>query len=302
MGQNSAIMTDELPVDELEAMAEENVGEAVRQTRLYYGKTLADVEKALHIRSSQISAIERGDIAQLPGQAYVVGFVRSYAEYLGLDSAKVIELFKAQYMRDPVETVLSFPVPASETKTPAFWLLVLSLILTFLFFLALYLFNKPDQSSTLEIRDIPKDIKAHVTQDILPDPLASDLQNIAPENMGPYNVTDHNMVVENMKEDEGQKTGTILSMIGDSWVEIKNSDGDILVSSILKKGDQYFLPDNPGFSMSLGNAANVEIILNGRPLKPLGKEGDVRRDIPLNTTYLRTLAFEEAKKPIIPAE
>ena len=286
MCKNAGIMTEELPVEELEALAEDNVGEAVRRTRLHYGKTLEDVEQALRIRACQIEAIERGDMAELPGRVYAIGFVRSYAEYLELDSDKVVQLFKKQYMDGPINTALSFPVPASETKTPSFRLIALSLLLFCLFFAGIYIFHTPDDTPALEIRDIPEDIKNHVVEDILPQPPPAS----APALYGPPNTVG----VENMKEDEAQKTGIILNITGDSWVEIKNNDGKILVSKILKQGDEYFVPDRPGLSMSLGNAGHVEIILNGRPLKPLGKDGAVRRDIPLDSAYLGTLAFKDA--------
>ncbi len=278
-------MTHELPVEELEAMANIEVGEALRRTRIHYRQTLEDIEAALRIRSSQIDAIERGDIKQLPGRVYAIGFVRNYAEYLGLDGAKVVQLFKAQYMDNPANDSLSFPVPASETKTPPFWLFTLSMILACAFFIAIYSINRIDQTDILKIDDVPKGIKTHVNRDILLDPPI-------PEVSGPIAETTDDVVVENMGDNQKQNTGIILNINGSSWVEIKNSEGEVLVSEVLNSGDQYFVPDSPGLSISLGNAANVEILLNGRALKPLGKDGDVRRDIPLNSAYLGTLEFQ----------
>jgi hypothetical protein len=98
--------------------------------------------------------------------------------------------------------------------------------------------------------------------------------------------------------------GVVLNIVRNSWVQIKNADGQIIVSDVLKAGDQYFVPDNPGMTMSLGNAGGVEILLDGRALSPLGNDGDIRRDIPLDTTYLKTLEFKtvvvEEKAPSVP--
>ncbi len=281
-------MREELPVKELEELANEQMGEALRRTRMFYGQSIEDVEKALRIRASQIIAIEEGDMSKLPGRVYAIGFVRSYAEYLGLDGGKVVNLYKNQYMDASSSQNLAFHVPASETKTPAIWLATL-----FLVFLAsgVLLWNeyaRPDRSLVKQIDIVSQNIKEHINQDI-------NFSSLNPE--AGYQDTQVTFMtepeIENMDENAEQKSGIILNILNSSWVEIKNSQQEVIVSNILETGEQYFVPDNPGLSMSLGNAANVEIIVEGRALQPLGKNGDVRRDIPLNVDYLKTLAFQE---------
>ncbi len=282
-------MRDPLPVEELEEIANVNVGEALRRTRIYYRQSLDDIEVSLRIRACQIEAIEKGDTDKLPGRVYAIGFVRSYAEHLGLDGAKVVQLFKSQYMDGQSYTMLAFPVIASETKTPAIWLATLSLCVFSLFMLGSYVFNGHNKHyGELVVKEVPEDIKVHVEQDILVQPPPN-----TEEIIGPKAIIPEDVVVENMGDEQVNNEGIILNIMKNSWVEIKSSNGDVVVSNILEEGDQYFVPSSPGLSMSLGNAANVEIILNGRPLKPLGKDGDVRRDIPLDISYLRTLVFKD---------
>ncbi len=289
-------MRDPLPVEELEAVADIEVGEALKRTRAYYGKSLEDIEKALRIRASQIDAIERGDMEALPGRVYAIGFVRSYAEYLDLDGAKVVQLFKAQYMGPQGKSSLSFPVPASETKTPALWIVAISLILASVFVLFWNDMNKPDRRIVEQVKTLPEHIEEHVNQEIKAG--AAVEQSIMPEPEEVMSIEPQKPQVENMGGDDAQQSGIILKILGDSWVEIKGEDGDVLVSKVLDNGDEYFVPDSPGLSMSLGNAANVEIWVNGRALMPLGKDGDVRRNIPLNTNYLKTLDFKEEDVPV----
>lgn len=72
----------------------ENVGEILRNARLKNGKTLSDVSKDLCIRKVYLEAIENMDFEVLPSVPYGVGFVRSYAEYLGLDKERVTAMYK----------------------------------------------------------------------------------------------------------------------------------------------------------------------------------------------------------------
>lgn len=94
------------------------VGEILRRTRAYYNLQIEDVEGALRIRASQLLALEEGRIDQLPGRVYAIGFVRAYAEFLGLDGDKMVYLFKAQLIGNKAKPELSFPAPASESKLP----------------------------------------------------------------------------------------------------------------------------------------------------------------------------------------
>ena len=74
----------------------ETVGQDLRAARLRRGDDLATVSKVLKIRKDHLEAIEEDRLEQLPGRTYAVGFVRSYADYLGLDTQQCLERFKAE--------------------------------------------------------------------------------------------------------------------------------------------------------------------------------------------------------------
>src|ERR1700741_208059 len=74
----------------------ETVGQDLRAARLRRGDDLATVSKALKIRKDHLEALEEDGLESLPGRTYAVGFVRTYADYLGLDAAQSVERFKAQ--------------------------------------------------------------------------------------------------------------------------------------------------------------------------------------------------------------
>src|SRR5215475_10236539 len=66
----------------------ETVGQDLRAARLRRGDDLATVSRALKIRKDHLEAIEEDKLENLPGKNYALGFVRSYADYLGLDGAQ----------------------------------------------------------------------------------------------------------------------------------------------------------------------------------------------------------------------
>src|SRR5215469_8526383 len=74
----------------------ETVGQDLRAARLRRGDDLATVSRALKIRKDHLEALEEDRFEALPGKAYAVGFVRSYADYLGLDPLQCVERFKGE--------------------------------------------------------------------------------------------------------------------------------------------------------------------------------------------------------------
>lgn len=65
------------------------VGATLREARIDRGVELSEVEAATKIRRRFLSAIENEAWDVLPGPAYAAGFVRAYADYLGLDGARL---------------------------------------------------------------------------------------------------------------------------------------------------------------------------------------------------------------------
>ena len=65
------------------------IGGLLKSTRERTGKSTKQVSLDLRIRRVYIEAIEENKYEDLPGSAYEIGFVRTYADYLGLDSEEV---------------------------------------------------------------------------------------------------------------------------------------------------------------------------------------------------------------------
>jgi len=94
-------------------------GAQMHAARLARGDDIATVASRLRIRGDQIEAIEGGDFDALPGRAYSIGFVRSYAEYLGLDEVEMVTAFKAEF--DAAQSAgpeLVFPDAEEESRLP----------------------------------------------------------------------------------------------------------------------------------------------------------------------------------------
>ena len=72
----------------------QTVGDILRAERERKGLTIKDVESAISIRALYLNAIEEGNYSIVPGEVYLKGFIRNYANYLGLNPQEVLEVYR----------------------------------------------------------------------------------------------------------------------------------------------------------------------------------------------------------------
>src|SRR5436190_16930882 len=69
------------------------IGSSLREARTKRGFTTEDVHKAIHVRTRYLTALEEERWELLPGEAYTKGFLRTYAEFLDLNSDLYVDEF-----------------------------------------------------------------------------------------------------------------------------------------------------------------------------------------------------------------
>ena len=73
------------------------IGASLREARTRRGLSPADVQKAIRIRERYLTALEEEKWDLLPGEAYAKGFLRTYAEFLGLDGDLYLDEWNSRF-------------------------------------------------------------------------------------------------------------------------------------------------------------------------------------------------------------
>lgn len=267
------------------------VGEILRRARVYYNQSVDDVGGILRIRSAHLEAIEDGRIDDLPGRVYAFGFVRAYAEYLGLDGEKIVRLFKNQIGVQVVDRPdLHMPVAASESKSPNLYIILGSLLVLAAGIGALMFMGgrseKVGAQAIHEIPPVPQEMYEDVG-DVGPfQPAAAVTQAAAAGAQAEVAAA-----AETAAEAKPATPPPLVLKLKDSaWVEIRDVSGKALLSRILKPGDSYIVPAAvKGLVLDTGNVGALEFMIDGKTIAPLGAKGDVRRGIKLEPEFLREL-------------
>jgi cytoskeleton protein RodZ len=133
-------------------------GAAIRDMRLAHNTDLATVASTLRIRLVYLQAIEDGRFTELPGPTYAAGFVRTYAEYLGLDLSEVMRRYREVALGLDRQAPLVAPSPVVEGTMPTGFILLVAAVLAVIAYGSWYYL-------TLNGRDVG-DIVAHIPQQI----------------------------------------------------------------------------------------------------------------------------------------
>src|SRR5829696_6179029 len=84
------------------------IGDQLRETRMRNRIDITEVEAATKIRAKYLRALENEEWDLLPGPTFVKTFLRTYADYLGLDARNLVEEYRARYERPAAQELTPF--------------------------------------------------------------------------------------------------------------------------------------------------------------------------------------------------
>ncbi len=279
----------------------QNVGELLRNTRLKKGKTLGDVSKDLCIRKVYLEAIENLDTKNLPQMPYGLGFVRSYSEYLGLNSARIVQAYRQAAYADEGKEIINEENAASapEYNGPGLLHICIGLI-----GIAAVFAIWSGVSSYSQSKQVPEE-KEVLESDVVPEPVIIEENDASLSEMGndaslsemgiddavnneessenlqnseqeasvegaekKVEKTEPEPIAEEKTEDSDATTVPHMQIVlsGPSWLELKQGN-KVLLSGIYSKGFKYDVPNEMGFIVSVGRYYNVDFYVDGKLTK-----------------------------------
>ena len=238
-----------------EASNYDGLGADLKAARVRNGFDLAEVADELRIRRVHIHAMEEGHFDDLPAPVYAVGFVRSYADYLGLDGEIAVEAFKQEASGLKGETKLVFPSPIPESRVPTGWLIAISLVLAGMIYAGWYYAEMNGRLATERVPPLPERLAALAPAPTVDGPASGEPVPVGPVETeetpaeGPITtdtVTGINPATTDVRVDLRQVGGLESEQQG---VVERNSDGD--PSSALSGIFEGSAPVSPSLSEDL---------------------------------------------------
>jgi len=295
----------------------ETVGQDLRTARQRKGEDLARISQVLKIRKDHLEALEESNFDALPGRAYTIGFVRAYAEYLGLDGALFVQRLKAEIAgrsetREPLVQVST----QGERKLPPGGIVLAVLLLIAVIYGAYYLFVAMNRMTTQPVTPVPARLaeQAGLTTPAPapgapqnapnPDPAASASTagstaatpavpvNPSPSagNTSPARsaagapATAPAAAVPQGRQYGGQNTASRITIRArrPAHILVQGRNNLLLMDRQLQAGDSYLVPNMVGLTLSTPDGGAIEFVLDGASMGYAGKDGVVSDGVSLN--------------------
>ncbi|MGD9054576.1 MAG: DUF4115 domain-containing protein [Desulfobacterales bacterium] len=229
-------------------------GYYLQSIRLEKNITLDTIAEETRIAMSNLTAIEKEDVESLPDPVFVKGFLRSYAQAIGADGDEAVRLYEARLnMKSRMEDVQSY----SPRSAVAPWRnLILSIVaVAGLIALSLYGISYFQHHDLLDKTAAPSSAVKLPAEKHSADRKPSDTNTDTPP-------------------ETSSKLMLQISVLEDTWIKII-VDNQEPKEYNLRSGDQLEEEATRSYNLLIGNAAGLELKLNGKPVKISGKEGEV---------------------------
>ncbi len=275
------------------------------------GDDLATVSRALKIRKDHLEALEEDRLEALPGRTYAVGFVRTYADYLGLDTARVIERYKAQIAgrtddQTPTITIID---EDEHRRLPQGWKIVAGVVFLLLAYGAYHLIVPaadkmlaPPVASGTGAAGVEVCVE-HAAQNPYSPPrrgrtAAGNAKCTSPRSRaGCGRATAASKPQFRRAKVYGkqhQDARVVLRMRQATHVLVRDANGTVFVNRTLNAGDSYMVPNLTGLTLTTEDAGAVEIDLDGVAMGAAGQSGQIGEALSLDP---QAIADRNSKRP-----
>jgi cytoskeleton protein RodZ len=259
---------------------EKSVGLILRETREARGLCLDDVAKVTRVGKGYLTALEEEMFDKLPSAVYIKGFLRVYANYLGLSEKDIIALYDKRFAGDQFQTTGQLPetkqahrgkTAVGTAKKRWYLLLVLLIVATAIFHV---IQNPPKWQAGVKESPVPLSVNAKPQQAESPQRQAV----LPPADANRRDFTGDDKDSKNnevVNYDSRSPKGIVLKIkvIKDGWLDITIDDA-VSQHYELKAGDLIEWKGEKGFTLDIGNAGGIEAELNGKMLKSFGNIGE----------------------------
>jgi cytoskeletal protein RodZ len=274
------------------------IGESLREARMRARIDISEVEARTKIRAKYLRALENEEWNLVPGPVYVKSFLKTYGDYLGLDSRLLIDEFKRRYERPSENEVRASASSARErdrNRNPSRWVgivfspigvIVVALVVIVV---GLYLIGSHTGNSS-----------SGLTGTITPSNGAG-----TGAGTGKHRTTSaghstagsgHSRTTSGTTTSTAAsgttttaRTNATLAMVptGDTWVCVENAAGTTLYTGTYRAGQTIRTVRSSALLVSLGNN-EVTITVNGKPYTPAGTAAIGFKITPKGVTELKT--------------
>ena len=246
------------------------VGQILLIARNSKNLSISDISIELKISKSIIIDLENDNIKNNPDIIFNIGHLRSYSNFLELDTDTIIKKFKDQVSFNINEEKKNI-TPIVENnffKIEKFFAASIILVI-FTSFYFLFVDQNDNEINFALIPDIPESLEPIVEK-------ANTFDNLSQSSdIKKSDLINNSSAIASIEFDEDVTTVATLKMLNPTWVQLRDEANNIILSKLMDKDEEFSYELKLNYNITAGNAGNILVLIDDEVRGKIGKYGDI---------------------------
>ena len=241
------------------------VGQILSIERNSKNLSISDISIELKISKSIIIDLENDNIKNNPDIIFNIGHLRSYSNFLELDTDTIIKKFKDEVSFNIKEEKKNItPIVENNFFKIEKFFAASIIMVVFTSFYFLFVDQNDNEINFALIPDIPESLEPIVekanTFDFLSQ--SSDLIN-------------NSSAIASIEVDENVTTVATLKILNPTWLQLRDEENNIVLSKLMDKDEEFSYELKLNYNITAGNAGNILVLIDDEVRGKIGKYGDI---------------------------
>jgi len=246
------------------------VGQILSNERNSKNLSIGDISLELKISKSIIIDLENDNIKNNSDIIFKIGHLRSYSNFLELDSDTIIEKFKEELSFNIKDEKMNI-TPIIENnffKIEKFFAASIIFII-FTSFYFLFIDQNNNETNFALVPDIPESLEPIVEK-------ANTFNNLSQiSDIKKSDFKNNSSAIASIEFDEDITTVATLKMLNPTWVQLRDEANNIVLSKLMDKDEEFSYELKLNYNITAGNAGNILVLIDGDVRGKIGKYGDI---------------------------
>ena len=262
------------------------VGQIIKSARIEKNISIEKISIDLRISRHVLEKFEKDEELKDYDKVFYLGHLRSYCNYLNLDSELITNIYKRQisFNKNPVADKI--PKPKLNNSIFQIQKFIPPTLILILFSSFYFLFIK-DTKNEVDYALIPEIPEVYI-------PIIEKFE--IDHNSSFTKVKDKNLIenIEEIKNSSAVASDKInkiyddtitLKALNPTWLQLRDKSNNIILSQLMDKNEEYTYKMKLNYNITAGNAGNILVIINKDVRGKIGKYGEVVDSIVLNYNF-----------------
>ena len=246
------------------------VGQILSIERNSKNLSISDISIELKISKSIIIDLENDNIKNNPDIIFNIGHLRSYSNFLELDTDTIIKKFKDQVSFNIKEEKKNItPIVENNFFKIEKFFAASIIIVVFTSFYFLFVDQNDNEINFALIPDIPESLEPIIEK-------ANTFDNSSKSSdTKKSDLINNSSAIASIEFDENVTTVATLKMLNPTWLQLRDEENNIVLSKLMDKDEEFSYELKLNYNITAGNAGNILVLIDDEVRGKIGKYGDI---------------------------